>query len=68
MLANHCRAARHPFLIAFGVQLTHSRASGQPVETIALEDAVNPCIRDFDAVIALEIPDDPDGPEVILAA
>ena len=58
----------HLLLIMFGVQLTHPRASGQPVETIALEDMENPCIQDFDAVIARQIPDDPDGPEVILAA
>lgn len=47
-------------LIAFGVQFTHPRASGQSIETVALRDAVNPCIRDFDAVIMHQIPNDPD--------
>lgn len=58
----------HLFLIAFGVQFPHSCASGQTVETVALEDTVNSCIRDFDAMIARQIPDDPDWPEVIFAA
>ena len=40
------------FLIAFGMQLTHSCASGQPVKTVALKDAIDPSVRDFDAVIA----------------
>ena len=47
------------FLIPFGVQFTHTCASGQSIETVAFEDAVNPCIRDFDAVIARQVPDDP---------
>ena len=56
------------FLITFGVQLAHSCASGQPVKAVALEDAVDAGVRDFDAVIARQIPDDPDWPEVIFAA
>ena len=55
-------------LISLGVQLAHSRASGQSIEAVAPEDAVDPCIRDFDAVITRQIPNDPDGSQVILAA
>ena len=55
------------FLIALGVQFPHSRASGQTVEAVALEDAVDPSVRDFDIVVARQIPDDPDWPQVILA-
>ena len=57
----------HLLLISFGVQFPHSCASRQSVETVALEDAVNSCVRDFDAVIACQIPDDPDWPQVIFA-
>lgn len=60
--------ARHLFLIAVGVKITHSCASGQPIEAIALEDAVDPCIRDFDAVVPFQVPDDPDRPQMILPA
>ena len=44
------------------------RAARQAVHTIALEDAINAGVRDFEPMIAFQIPDDPDGPEVIVAA
>lgn len=56
----------HLLLIAFGVHLAHSCASGQPVEAVALEDTVDASIRDFDAVIARQIPHNPYWPKVIL--
>ena len=40
---------------------------GQPVKAVALEDAVDAGIGGFDAVIARQIPNNPDWPEVILA-
>ena len=52
-------------LISFGVKLSHACASGQSLEAIAPENAVNPGIRDLDVVIARQVPDDPDRPEVI---
>ena len=58
----------HLFLIAFSVQLAHSCASGQPVEAVALEDAVDVGVGDFDAVVVRQIPDDPSRPEVIFAS
>ena len=57
----------HLLLIALGVQLAHSCASGRPVKAVALEDTVDAGVGDFDAVIARQIPNNPDWPEVILA-
>jgi hypothetical protein len=54
-------------LIALGVQLAHSCASGQPIKAVALEDTVDAGVGDFDAVIARQIPNNTDWPEVILA-
>ena len=51
-----------------GVQLAHSCASGQPIKTIAFEDAVDPSIRNFDAMVTRQIPNDPDRSQVIFAA
>lgn len=58
----------HLLLIAFGVQLAHSCASEQPIKTIAFEDAVDPSIRNFDAMVARQIPNYPDRSQVIFAA
>ena len=55
------------FVVALGVDLAFARASWEPVQTIALEDPVNTGIRDFDAVIAFQIPDDPDRPQMVFA-
>ena len=55
-------------VIALGVDFAHPRAARQAVYTIALEDAINASVRDFEPMIAFQIPDDPDGPEVIVAA
>ena len=42
-----------------------ARAATKPVQAMSPEDAIDPGIRDFDAVIAGEVPDDPDGPQMI---
>ena len=42
-------------LIEFGVQFTHLRAFGRTVETVALKEAVNPCIQGFDSMITIQI-------------
>lgn len=55
-------------LISLGVKLSHACASGQSVEAVAPENAVDPSIRDLDVVIARQVPNDPNGPQVILAA
>ena len=54
-------------LIALGVQLAHSCASGQTVKAVTLKDTVDAGVGDFDAVVARQIPDDPYWPEVIFA-
>ena len=59
---------RNLLVKALGVDFAHTRAAGQAVHTIALEDPVDAGVRDFEPMIALEIPDDADWPEVILAA
>ena len=58
--------ARNLFLIAFGVQFTHPRTSGQAVETIAFEDAIDTSIRNSDAVTTRQVPDNPNWSKVIL--
>ena len=57
----------HLLLIAFGVQLAHSCASGQTVKAVTFKDTIDAGVGDFDAVVARQIPDDPYWPEVILA-
>ena len=59
---------RNLLLISHGVKLPHAYPSGQPIKAIAPEDAISTAIRDFDVVIARQKPDDPDRPQVILAA
>ena len=58
---------RNPFAVAFRVDLAHSRAAWKPICAIALEDPIDPGIRDRDAVVAFETPNDADRPEMILA-
>jgi len=58
----------HLLLIAFGVQFAHSCASGQPIKTIAFEDAADPSNRNFDAMVGCQRPNDPDRSQVIFAA
>lgn len=53
--------------MALGVNLPEPRASWQPVETMTPEDLVDAGIRDLDTVMALQIPDDPDGPQMVLS-
>lgn len=55
------------FVIALGVDLAHPGAAREPVQPVALEDPVDAGIRDCDAVIALQIPDDPDRPQMVFA-
>ena len=58
----------HLLLIAFGVQLAHSCASGQPIKAVTFKDTIDAGVGDFDAVVARQIPDDPNWPKMILAA
>ena len=52
-------------LIALGMDLTNPRAARKPVQAIAPENAIDAGIRDLDVVIARQIPDDPDGSQVV---
>jgi len=57
--------ARDLVLIALSVDLTNPRASRKPVQAIAPENAIDAGIRDLDVVIARQIPDDPNGSQVV---
>ena len=57
--------ARDLVLIPLGVDLADARPARKPVQAMPPENAIDPGIRDFDAVIAGEVPDDPDGPQMI---
>ena len=57
----------HLLLIAFGVQLAHSCASGQTVKAVTPKDTIDAGVGDIDAVVARQVPDDPYWPEVIFA-
>jgi hypothetical protein len=37
----------------------------KPAYTMALEDAIDPCVRNLDVMIAGEVPDDPHRPQMI---
>jgi len=56
------------FLVPLGVHFAHPRASGEPVEAIALQNAIDPGIRDFHVMVARQIPDNPDWSEVVFSA
>jgi hypothetical protein len=52
-------------LIAGCMNLADTRSTRQVAQTIALEDAVDARIRDFDAMVACQIPNDADRSEVV---
>jgi len=57
--------ARDLLLVAVGVHRTSTDPGGEPVQPMALEGPVHRGVADPDAVIALEVPGDADGTEVI---
>ena len=57
--------ARDLLLVAVGVHRTSADPGGEPVQPMALEGPVHRGVADPDAVIALEVPGDADGSEVI---
>ena len=59
--------AGYLLLITFGVNLAHASAAREAVQPMAAQDARNRGVRQFDVVIALQVPDDPHRAEVILA-
>jgi hypothetical protein len=50
------------------VDLAHAGAAREAIEAIAVQDAVDIGIRYPDVVVALEIPDDPHGAEMVGSA
>jgi hypothetical protein len=52
-------------LITLGVNFANPSTSRKPVQAVSLENAIDAGIRDLDVVIARQIPDDPDGPQVV---
>ncbi len=51
--------------IAGGMDFPQSCPAREAVDPMTLEDAIHACIGDFDAVIARQIPHDPDRPEMV---
>ena len=56
---------RNLFLVSDGVNFAQPRSAWQLAYPIAFEDTINTCARYLDVMIAGEIPDDADGPEMI---
>src|SRR5262245_17460690 len=52
-------------LIALGMDLTNPRAARKPVQAVAFFFQADDGIRDLDVVIARQIPDDPNGSQVV---
>ena len=51
--------------MALGVDFANSRAPRKPVQAVAPENAIDAGIRDLDIVIVRQIPDDPEGAQVV---
>jgi hypothetical protein len=47
-------------VVALGMDFAHPRSVWQSADAVAPEDACHTCVGDFDAVIARQVPDDPD--------
>jgi len=57
--------ARNLLFVAFGVDFSNAGSTRKFVQPMPPENPIVPRARDFDVVIASEIPDDPDRPEMI---
>ena len=60
--------ARQLLVVALGVDFAQARAAWAPANAIAAQNACYVSVRDFDVVIARQVPDDPDRSEVIFAS
>ena len=60
--------ARHLLVVALGVDFAQARSAWAPANAIAAQNACYVSVRDFDVVIARQVPDDPDRSEVIFAS
>ena len=60
--------ARQLLVVALGVDFAQARSAWAPANAIAAQNACYVSVRDFDVVIARQVPDDPDRSEVIFAS
>jgi hypothetical protein len=60
--------AEHLLVIALGADLAHARSVRQAANAVAPEDTRHACVGDLNVVVARQIPDDPNRPEVVFAA
>tara|TARA_R110001592_G_scaffold197769_3_gene445788 strand:- start:5541 stop:6158 length:618 start_codon:yes stop_codon:yes gene_type:complete len=58
---------RDLFVVAFCVDLAHTRTAGKPVDAMTFQHSRDRRIGYFDAVITLKIPNNPHGPEMVFA-
>jgi hypothetical protein len=57
--------ARNLLFVAFGVDFADTGSSRKLAEAVPPENPIDARIRDFDVVIASEIPNDPDRSQMI---
>lgn len=55
----------HLLLVALGMHGAGSIGSGEQAETMAAESAVDACVGDGDGVVARQVPNDADRPEMV---
>lgn len=60
--------ARDLLVVALGVDFAHACSARQSANAIAAQNAGDASVGDLDVVVAREIPDDPDRPEMVFAA
>ena len=58
----------HLFVVALGMDFADARSARQSADAVAPEDTRHTCVGDLNVVVARQIPDDPDRPEVVFAA
>ena len=59
--------ARHLLVVTLGVDFTHAGSARQLTNAVTAQNACHTSVRDCNAVITREIPDDPNRAEVIFA-
>ncbi len=59
---------RYLLVVAIGVDAVHARCAQRSANAVSAQNACHASVGDFDAVIARQIPNDPDRPEMILTS
>ena len=57
--------AGHFFLVPRRMHRSAANLARKSAYAMALEDAINPCVRNLDVMITGEVPDDPHRPQMI---